>query len=249
MCSVILYISLHPKQPEIEDYTLGEDDNENDKKNLDKIESFQVQNNFSVYGIYKTEEKAKERKKKLKFEQVLYCYRDPAQGYVCDSTITLDIFIKEESGMYIVYKTINYDIQEYTIEFYGEPFMISLEDTWYDEYTFHKKITVNQPIHISFQKEEDDLITEMVYDKLTTQWITPFWTPTLEFHQLLGAYRIMGPVFTIMLIDWRLQCQEDSELATQHTTQIAHRISLPTIPTEIWMEILRMLRMCDFGCI
>lgn len=241
---VNLYIKPDPEQPSIEDYTLeGDDDDEDDKRKVNEIQQFEEQHKIIFYGIYNSEKEAEKRKEELQFEQVQYNYEAYDYSDRWYSTITLDIFIKKESAMYIVYKTIHYDIQQYSEQFYGEPFMFYLEDVWSDEYTFHKKIRVNKPINITFQIEEDGLITEIVSHKSKTQLGVPFWTPTHEFHSLLGAHRIMGPVFTIMLIDWRLQCQDDSELATKHTTQIA----LPTLPTEIWMEILRMLRIRDFG--
>lgn len=239
---VNLYIKIDHK-PSIEEYTLGDNDDEDDERKLNEIHQFEEKHKINFYGIYNTREAAEKRKEELQFEQVQYCCveYDYSQSYI--STITLDIFIKEESDMHIVYKTILYDIQQYAERFYGEPFMFCLEDVWFDDYTFHKKIRVNKSINITFQKEAS-LITEMVFNKSETQLVAPSWTPTPEFYSLLRASdEIISIVFTIMLIDWRLQYQEDSELATQHTTQIA----LPTLPTEIWIEILRMLRMRDFG--
>jgi hypothetical protein len=248
--SICVYIKASPNQPpSIKDYILrGTEDCKEDIEFLDLLRKYE--DKCEIYGIYDTKKEAEERKEKLQFEKVqcgfFWCrwYEEHDEVY---STITLDIFIKEESGMYIVYKTIIYDDNLCEGEgYYEEPFMISLEDHGFDEYTFHKTIRMNQPININIQ-QEGCISSEFLYNEPTKQWITPYWSPTIEFHSLLGAHRIMGPVLTVLLIDFRIQWQEEIELVTEDTRQIAHRISLPTLPTEVWFEILRMLKVRHFG--
>ena len=245
--SICVYIKASPDHRySIEQYIRGViEPCEEDIKTLDLLSKYE--DKAEIYGIYDTKKEAEERKKELEFEPVhcgFYWLLSDDENY---STITLDIFIIEKSGMYIVYKTIHYDNQLFEGEgYYEESFMIYLEDVWYDEY-FRKNIRVNKPINITFQVEEDGYITEIVSHKSKKQLVIPFWTPTIEFHSLLGADRVLAPVRTVLSIDFRLQWQKDIELVTEDTRQIAHKISLPTLPTEIWMEILRILRIRDFG--
>lgn len=241
MTSKKLFVTLC-SPPFIEDCDLGDSDDEEETNNLALLEQAEEKGELTIFGIYESEDAAKRREGEIKDKDITYCYSEFDGDAQWHTEFILGIVIRKVSDMYIVYKTLQYDIYNYEEQFKGENFVLSLEDHGFDEYTFHKTITLNQPININIQVE-GCISSEFLYNGATEKWITPYWSPTIEFHSLLGADRVLAPVRTVLSIDFRLQCQQDSELATQQTTQIA----LPTLPTEIWFEILRMLKVRHFG--
>ena len=250
MTSTKLFVT-RDSPPFINECCLGHSDEEEETNNLALLEQAEEKGKLKIFGIYMREDAAKRRKKEIsfKYEDITYCYSewDGDTDTQWHTEFILGIVIRKVSDMYIVYKTLQYDIYNYEEQFKGDIFVLSLEEYHgFDEYTFYKTITLNQPININIQVE-GCISSEFLYNEATKEWITPYWSHTDKFYGLLGADRVLAPVRTVLLIDFRLQWQEEIELVTEDTRQIAHKISLPTLPTEIWFEILRMLKVRHFG--
>ena len=74
-----------------------------------------------------------------------------------------------------------------------------------------------------------------------------WWAPTAECHRELCLPRARAAVVTILLVGWRLQWQVDPALVPEHTRKVARMVALPTLPSEIWFEILRFVRVDELG--
>ena len=76
-----------------------------------------------------------------------------------------------------------------------------------------------------------------------------WWAPTAECHRELCLPRAQAAVVTILLVGWRPQWQVGPAhaLVPEHTRKVARAVALPTLPPEIWFEILRFVRVFELG--
>ena len=73
------------------------------------------------------------------------------------------------------------------------------------------------------------------------------WAATAECHRELCLPRARAAVVTILLVGWRLQWQVDPALVPEHTRKVARTVALPTLPSEIWFEMLQFVRVHELG--
>ena len=74
-----------------------------------------------------------------------------------------------------------------------------------------------------------------------------WWAPTAECHRELCLPRARAAVVTILLVGWRLQWQVDPALVPEHTRKVARTVALPTLPSELWFEMLEFVRVHELG--